>query len=87
MRTPGKTHFVAALIAAAAITLGGCSRPAPNDPVRITGDKTDAVPVTPPPPSTTTSTIPPTTAHYGPAGGGAGGGASGGATSAPAMGN
>ena len=79
MRTPGKTHFVAALIAAAAITLGGCSRPAPNDPVRITGDKTDAVPVTPPPPSTTMTTIAPTTAYYGPGGGGA--------NSAPAMGN
>ena len=79
MRTPGKTHFVAALIAAAAITLGGCSRPAPNDPVRITSDKTDAVPVTPPPPSTTMTTIAPTTAYYGPGGGGA--------NSAPAMGN
>jgi len=62
-------------IAAATLTFAGCSRPAPNDAVRITGERTDAVPVTEPTTTTSTTAAPTTTLYYGP--GGAGSSASG----------
>lgn len=59
------------LAVAATTLLTGCPRPDANPPVRITGDKSLAIPSTAVPTTTSTTLAPPTTMFYGPGGPGA----------------
>lgn len=56
------------LASSAALAFTGCSRPDPNPPVRITGDKTQAIPSTEPTTTTSTTVAPSTTLYYSPGG-------------------
>ena len=56
---------------AAATLLTGCPRPDTNAPVRITGDKSLAIPSTAPTTTTSTTVAPTTTLFYAPDGPGA----------------
>lgn len=69
----GPRKKICALLLAASVTVAaaGCSRPDANPAVRITGDKTEAVPTTDPTTTTSTSEAPTTTLFYGPDGPGA----------------
>ncbi|MFN8051149.1 MAG: hypothetical protein U0Q22_06940 [Acidimicrobiales bacterium] len=53
---------------AGVVLAGGCSRPDPNAPVRITGDKGKAIPTTAVTTTTSTTEPPSTTLYYGPGG-------------------
>lgn len=67
--TGPRTKICALVLAAsAAVGLAGCSRPDANAPVRITGDKTEAIPATDATTTSTTTEAPPTTLFYGPGG-------------------
>lgn len=58
------------LAATAVVTVGSCSRPDANPAVRITGDRSLAIPSTEPTTSTSTTVAPTTTLFYGDGGAG-----------------
>lgn len=66
-------RYLAAVAALAVLVAGGCSRPDPNPPVRITGDRDAAIPSTAPTSTTSTTVAPTTTFFWGPGGPGEGG--------------
>lgn len=62
------TKWCGAAAIAAVIVAGGCSRPDANAPVRITGDKGEAIPTTAVTTTTSTTVAPSTTLYFGPGG-------------------
>ena len=68
MTGPRKKICALVLAASATVAFTGCSRPDVNAPVRITGDKTLAVPTTDATTTTSTTEVPSTTLFYAPDG-------------------